>query len=312
MSARNPAVLGKWGLNGTRVIASETMWREPRKWNREARDSGQPRRVFCASLADIFEGGESMPDAAWEAVQAARGRLWTLVEDTPWLTWMLLTKRPENIMAMVPKHWQRFFPGNVWIGTSVENQEAADKRIPELLKIPAAVRFLSCEPLLGPVNLSNIATATDTKCNALLGEYAVEHSPCPLGTHDGGTEYADGGPAINWVIAGGESGPYARPMHPAWARSLRDQCKAAGVPFFFKQWGEWAPLSDETEGLGVCRWIGIDGSSELDGCEFPADVSEARCVVRVGKKAAGRLLDGVLHDEVPGVDFADPAASLDD
>lgn len=274
----------KWGPQGTRVLTSAANWKQPLKWNREAARDGVRRRVFCASLADVFEdwagpvqlmnGGEVVccdscgkvhrdPDAYAECpcsrwlqradfakLSDVRRELFALIDATPHLDWLLLTKRPENIHAMWPRcthckgngriemleHCQvcrgrgmEPHRPNVWLGTSVENQEYAELRIPELLKCRdlSPVLFLSCEPLLGPVELQNIKS-------------------------------------IDWVIAGGESGPHARPIHSDWFRGLRDQCQAAGVPYFFKQWGE----HDESRH-------------------------------RVGKKAAGRLLDGCEHSEFP-------------
>jgi len=170
-------------------------------------------------------------------------------------------------------------PWNVWLGTTVENQAEADRRIPHLLSVPAKVHFLSCEPLLGPVDLDCV--------------------PWPPGWDRGVDDISDGidplgympGPRIGWVIAGGESGPNARPMHPDWARSLRDQCAAAGVPFFMKQWGEWAPTSPP-EG----HWHGR--AAEADPKRFLwADGSWSRAI---GKARAGRLLDGVEHNGMPG------------
>jgi protein gp37 len=142
-------------------------------------------------MADVFEDHP--------VVEQEREKLWLLIEQTPMLNWLLLTKRPQSILSMVP--WSGAFPDNVWIGTSVENQRRADERVPLLLEVPAVVRFLSCEPLLEAVDLS-----------AWL-------------------------PALQWIICGGESGPSARPMAVEWARSLRDVCVEAGVPYFFKQWG---------------------------------------------------------------------------
>jgi protein gp37 len=134
-------------------------------------------------------------------VDSERDRLWLLISMTPALDWLLLTKRPQNIDDMVPTEWLRRWPVNVWAGTSVEHQNAANNRLPFLLNVPAAVRFLSCEPLLGPVDLSPWL-------------------------HD-----------VQWVIVGGESGQKSRPMGSDWVRFTRDQCKVRGVPFFFKQWG---------------------------------------------------------------------------
>lgn len=256
MSKRNPATLGVWGDNGTRVVAAESYWKQPLKWNRDAEKAGERRRVFCASLADVFEDHPAiMP--GW------RARLGKLILDTPYLDWLLLTKRIENVYRMLPDFWINFtepygMPANVWLGTTVENQEQADKRIPELLKIPAAVRFLSCEPLLGAINLRRVSDGSGFHFNALSAKHGV-----------GLTVRADWREAIDrqgsygvaesvdWVIAGGESGTGARPCHPDWIRSLRDQCQAAGVAFHFKQWGG------------------------------------------VNKKAAGRILDGREWNEFP-------------
>lgn len=235
MSGRNPKTLGVWGKHGTRVVASEAMWREPLKWNAAALRAGERHRVFCASLADVFEGHETMPEASWKDVEYARYRLFNLIEQTPHLDWLLLTKRPQNVLDfLIPdKHSGRIepLPDNVWIGTSVEDQKTADERILHLLQIPAKVRFLSIEPLLGPIDLWPWLSL---KANQ-HGEVAPE-ADC-LGYDR---------PGIGWIIVGGESGPNARPMHPDWVRSIRDQCQAAGVPFFFKQGSQanWPNLND--------------------------------------------------------------------
>lgn len=280
LSGRNPGTLGIWGKNGTRVIAVESYWKQPIKWNRDAEQAGERRRVFCASLADVFEGPESMPAASVEAVTEARRRLFGLILDTPHLDWLLLTKRPENIPLMAPMalgtdgpSWMRYgFPANVWIGTSVEDQEAADKRIPVLLKVPAQIRFLSCEPLLGPVDLGrwprtiwNSAGGTWITYPPNIAQRAEIRS-------------------IDWVIVGGESGGGARPMHPEWARGLRDQCVAAGVAFHFKQWGEYKATRKDVSEIWGRHYEFLDQNME-----------------RVGKKAAGRVLDGRTWDEYPEV-----------
>lgn len=191
-----------WGPNAERHKTSVDNWRKPYRWN-DAHVSGERhQRVFCASLADVFEDHPQLED--W------RYRLFDVIETTSNLDWLLLTKRPQNILRMVPQRWLAVgvFPKNIWIGTSIENQKTADERIPHLVQVPAVVRFLSCEPLLEKVDLE------------LRGRnYGV------------GDEY------VNWVICGGESGRNARPMHPDWARSIRDQCVSDDVPFFFKQWG---------------------------------------------------------------------------
>jgi protein gp37 len=180
---------GSWGPQGTRRLQTDSYWQKPLAWDKRAARAGARRRVFCASVADVFE---DRPELA-----APRRRLFLLIGETRNLDWLLLTKRPENLARMVP-------PGpwpNVWLGVSVEDQARADERIPHLLAAPAAVRFLSCEPLLSAVDLS-----------------------CYLAR-------------LDWVIAGGESGPGARPFLLEWAESLRDQCAAAAVAFFLKQVG---------------------------------------------------------------------------
>lgn len=287
-----------WGpaKTTTRRMMSEDYWKQPLKWNKSAGERGVRERVFCASMADVFE---DHPD-----VRTSRGRLWNLIAQTPNLDWLLLTKRPEYINYLAPWGSEAYpWPANVWVGTSVEDQQRADERIPELLKVPARVRFLSCEPLLGPVDLrrylgiapdySNCGTdhmeahgwAYDADSGGLMGSGARD-------------SLYDPEPGIHWVICGGESGHGARPMHQRWARSLRDQCKAAEVAYFFKQHGEWIGMADydpyihgfdtdqyETRGL----WATYEGD--------PNNLPNLH--MRVGKKAAGRQLDGRIWDEVP-------------
>jgi protein gp37 len=211
----------EWGKDGFRHKTGEANWRKPLTMNRKAQRAGERRRIFCASLADVFEHNQNMPLEAWrEALHAE------LIEQTPNLDWLLLTKRPENI---APYYNGRKIPSNVWLGTSVESQKYAEERIPVLLANDCAVRFLSCEPLLGPLDL-----------RPYLGPDKV-----------------------NWVIVGGESGPGWRVMDPEWARDIRGQCHAAGVPFFFKQYSALHP-----ESLG----------RELDGqewSEFPEPLALA-------------------------------------
>lgn len=308
MSKRNPAVLGEWGPHGTRVRGADSYLRKPLAWNKqewwECLDCGyrgnvhtfddycpecrggncKPtrQRVFCASLADVFEDRPELVE--W------RRDLVVMMEKTPNLDWLLLTKRPENVSRMIteaitinPSAWWMAMR-NVWIGTSVENQETADKRIPELLKVPAKVRFLSMEPLLGPVNLPMIESYLQPDGFGMNGPF-VPH----------GIGYADDPDnLIDWVIVGGESGHNARPMHPDWARSIRDQCQAAGVAFHFKQWGEWRPADkwERTPGNVAAKDIGRFWKKEQG--EPTSEV-----MVKVGKSAAGRELDGRIWNEYP-------------
>ena len=197
-----------------------------------------------------------------------------MIRQTPWLTWLLLTKRPENfdlIFSDEPEGW----PLNAWAGVTAENQEQADIRIPILAETPAPKRFVSYEPALGPIEFWKWLTPKVCGCRG--------NTDC---------ECFPGLPLIDWLICGGESDPtrgkQARPMHPDWARSARDQCQAAGIPFFFKQWGDWCENPDWN-----LREMNR-GASTLDIWEQPGILMH-----RVGKKSAGRLLDGREWDERP-------------
>jgi protein gp37 len=175
----------KWGAGQARVRTKD--WDKPRKWDREAARAGIRQKVFCASLADAFDA---------EVPQAWRDELWELIGDCSNLNWQLLTKRPASIMGMVPPVWREGFPDNVWVGTTIENRQWAQVRLPAILKVPARVKFISAEPLL-------------------------EAFEIPRG--------------IDWVIVGGESGPGWRALSLPDVRRMRDQCQALGIPFFFKQ-----------------------------------------------------------------------------
>ena len=199
-----------WGPHAPRRRTKT--WGNPVKWNRQAREKGIRYRVFCASLADVFDNHKSI-DPQW------RADLWKLIEDTPHLDWLLLTKRPQNIKRFIPNRWHNGLPTNVWLGTTVENQEEAERRIPHLMSVPAKVHYLSCEPLLGAVDLSDFLA------------WGCSAPSCPCETE---SECKDNG--LSWVITGGESGTNYRPANPDWFRFLRDQCASAGVPFLFKQW----------------------------------------------------------------------------
>lgn len=279
----------KWGPAGTRQRTSASNWAKPKAWNRKAQKEGRRYRVFCASLADVFEDRAEL--APW------RYDLFKLIEETPRLDWLLLTKRPENVNGMIEEGtgfsdaWMWLSTNvNVWIGTSVENQDAANKRIPELVGVPAAHRFLSMEPLLGSVDLTSIYLENGARWDALAS--------------DG---YPTSAMAIEWVIVGGESGANARPMHPYWARSIRDQCVKYSVPFHFKQWGEWALKSDalyasnvKIDNFGVLAPDGewYEGHTGWNGRPIDPDTDEAY-MLKVGKKVAGRLLDGVEWNGSP-------------
>jgi protein gp37 len=186
--------MGLWGRSAERRFPGADYWRQPIRWNKDALRAGERRRVFCASMADVFEGRAELNE--W------REKLWPLIDATPQLDWLLLTKRPQNVRRMVP--WDTVWPTNVWLGTTAENQKFADLRIPQLLAARARVHFISAEPLLGRVSFRKWV-------------------------------------GIDWVIAGGESGRGARPTDPEWVRALRDECNEGDIAFHFKQWGHWAP-----------------------------------------------------------------------
>ncbi|MDR1296557.1 MAG: phage Gp37/Gp68 family protein [Deltaproteobacteria bacterium] len=273
-----------WGVGAPRLLTSVANRRLPFRWNRKAMDrvcsKGHP---YPATYANLLHGKCYSCGERWENMPVSRPRVFVnslsdwldaevpsqwrvelldVIEKCQRLDFILLSKRPESWSARlhecasrspVAARWLAGEPpANVWVGTTVEGQGRANERIPELLSIPARVRFLSCEPLLGAVSLRSVDVDDGNSLDALTGDWSIEGYG-----HSGYSEKR-----IHWVIAGGESGPKARPMHPDWVRSLRDQCDSAGVPFFFKQWG---------------------GAS------------------RVGKRAAGRLLDGSLHNAFPEV-----------
>lgn len=327
-----------WGKGAPRRRTSEANWKLPLKWDHEAlqqvedalHDFGEDKyiapirpRVFCASLADWLD--DEVP-IEWVA------DLLALIHATQNLDWLLLTKRPENwrarmigastkMLSLVGEPGDKYsddryslvknwllgrLPSNVWIGTTVEDQARADQRIPELLKIPVKVRFLSCEPLLGPLEFSDVTNRADAIQQ--LGKKALD--------------------GIHWVICGGESGPNARPMHPDWARSLRDQCAAASVPFLFKQWGEWTQrclLTIDGKPYGgskdfgsldpMCkkwpwslRMCDCGGDCRTDAGPLPMCVCKDGhdlYVQKVGKKEAGRILDGVEHNNFPTTENLD-------
>lgn len=300
---------------------------QPLRWAR-------PRRIFVNSMSDLFH--EDVPDSFIDAV-------FGVMCMTPQHTYQILTKRPERMLkyfeignarvfywalqacgviqrmnacssedaaSIAHDRGQRAFPlPNVWLGVSVENQETADERIPHLLATPAAVRFLSCEPLIGPVSFRwapYYYRATGETYRRYLERV-------------GSVDEFEALRKLSWVIVGGESGPRARPMHPDWARCLRDQCVAAGVPFFFKQWGEHAPWVDEsrythggkeksphswvdrdTAAHGACWIIDDDGHWSNWTGDLPEDPNSRIAVMApIGKKAAGRELDGRTWEEFP-------------
>lgn len=290
---------GHWGAGAPRRVMSDTHWRQPVKWNRAALAAGVRRRVF-PSMCDPFDV---------EAPASERARFFELIEQTRDLDWLLLTKRPELILEMIPARWRSAFPANAWVGTSVENQAAADVRVPELLAVPASLLFLSCEPMLGSVNLRGFPFSGGYRVDALTGR---THGYDIRGARFQGAVRTN---RIGWVIAGGESGFGARPLHPEWVRSLRNQCQDARVPFLFKQWGEWRPAPKQMTAIrpfscaGFVSEIGtVQTSSGIPArftVAYPSDSRDDVGLVdildRVGKKRAGRELDGRVYDEMPEV-----------
>lgn len=281
----------QWGPGHPRKRTSEKNWKQPTDWNAEAERLGVRYRVFCASLGDVFDN--EVP-AQW------RIALMRLICETPHLDWLLLTKRIGNAAAMLEaafravhhqrEGWADNMLPNLWLGATICDQVEADRDIPKLLGVPAAKRFLSMEPLLGPVTFRWASWAPVLNASHL-----------------------DGLRSINWIIVGGESGPGARPMHPDWVRRLRDQCAEARVPFLFKQWGEWVPRSAcyhtfedgtdcESRDPGARRWPCVRLTEQGHNGRDLAHAGEGdeAYMQRVGKKMAGRLLDGRTWDEVPG------------
>lgn len=262
-----------WGDNAPRRFFSDAHWNEPVKWNRQACEQNIRFSVFCASMADVFEDRNDLAPV--------RARLFDLIGATPFLDWLLLTKRPEHVFDMTAWHWADGWPDNVALGVTVENKDYFE-RIRILSSIPAKTRFLSMEPLLGNPGL------------------------LPL-------------EGIHAVIVGGESGPHARPMHPEWVRHVRAQCQINNVLFHFKQWGDWAPYVDEakfTYGRAETEqreqtWMTPDGTR--GGCWIydddgtwqnhfgnpPEDMKDVCIFNQWGKKRAGRMLDGRYWDDLP-------------
>lgn len=256
----------QWG-DHPRRRTSEANWRQPLKWNKEAEAAGERRRVFSASLADWLD---NQADPAW------RADFGELIEETPHLDWLLLTKRIQNFGKLAP--WNRA-PANVWLGITCGNQPEFDRDWPKLRAIAASVRFISYEPALGPLRMRQSADV-----------------PLPL-------------PFPDWLIAGGESGGHARPPNPQWFRDVRDDCAHLGIAFLFKQWGEWL-AGEANHGQFDPRpmhayrrvdnhsyeWPPIRASHSFDHADPWSGNIAAK---RVGKKSAGRLLDGREWNDYP-------------
>lgn len=271
-----------WGDHADRLMRSPAYWREPLKWAKAARAAGERRRVFCASLGDVFE---DRPD-----VLDARARLFALIEQTPELDWLLLTKRPEKMLRLAPASWAGGWPSHVWAGTTAESNDTLWDRARHLLRVPARVRFLSCEPLLEEVDLRPYLGGSFRCAGCDTMQWPVMDEPSGRCGEDEDFEpacrFVEVG--VHWVIVGGESGPKARRFDLAWARSVVAQCAEAGVPCFVKQLGA-RPVGDWGDGRlpqwddrpGRRNWVtrhpaGADPSEwpeDLRVQEWPAEAS---------------------------------------
>ncbi len=323
------------------IAVSDAAITKPLRWRK-------PRRIFVNSMSDLFHDGvtDDQLDQIFAVMALCPQHTFQILTKRPermrdylasgynevvhsdvrahavWqaaFTVNRAAKRPDarftdalRAQGCAPSNDRPWPLPNVWLGVSVEDQIRADERIPVLLDTPAAVRWISAEPVLGAVDLTSIRRFADGMAckeyiDALRGTYWTEQSglpnPDPRWAKPGvpfNLDYDHCG-GLDWVIVGGESGPGARPMHPDWARQLRDQCAAADVPFLFKQWGAWAPRDEWRPGVKAPAMVAVaaDGGRVPDDVA-PQDVGGHRMAL-IGKKAAGRHLDGVLHDGFPGV-----------
>ena len=255
---------------------------QPLRWKK-------PRTVFVVSMGDLFHG-----DVEWTYM----ADVWDVMAETPQHTYLVLTKRPQNALEFMMDFYlpSPYYKGavlpNVWLGVTAETQEMADERIPILLQIPAAVRFVSVEPCLSAVDLERWLVSCEGCGNQGSTGYITRYDDQLCRACSKGAE----GPSLDWTIVGGESGPGARPMHPDWAKGLRNQCQEAGTPYFFKQWGAWFPRSQWEHNPELV--LPDDEECLRNGATLfiTSDISH-----RVGKKAAGRLLDGRQWNEWPEV-----------
>lgn len=324
------SVNGKAVWTGMLGLAPDHIITAPLRWKR-------PRRIFVNSMGDLFH--EDVPDAWID-------RVFAVMALCPQHTFQILTKRAKrmreymarvlgatefprgfrcppwpNLLNRVERDWIKENPNymkdirpllmrnirvladgplpNVWLGVSCEDQRRADERVPDLLATPAAVRFVSAEPLLGPIDFTMLHHDGVVNIDALNGSHGISTKAPSV--------------KLDWIIAGGESGPGARPMHPDWVRAIRDQCAAAGTAFFFKQWGEHLPwhqfneagIDDDPEQTRFKtmewedgRWNDVGYPMWCDSTD--GNIDDENCVARVGKKRAGRLLDGLEHNGYPG------------
>ena len=308
------------------VRLNEQWLDQPLRWKR-------PRRIFVCAHGDLF--AEGVPDEWID-------RVFAVMALAPQHTFQVLTKRADRMrdyvsgiqskipflgrmplerihleaaghmegdggfMDVLKDHGNVYslyldapWPlPNVWLGVSAEDQKRADERVPDLLNTPAAVRFVSAEPLLGPIDFMDIPWPSDRPRFPEIDDISDGRSSL----------HPIAGSKLDWIIVGGESGPVARPMHPAWVRSIRDQCAAAGTAFFFKQWGKWAAIdqsreADDTGWQGRGNWMILDRNGDLDipDHRWPDEEDGEVAVIDVGKSRAGRLLDGIEHNAMPRI-----------
>lgn len=277
---------GKWQWNGKTAFIKSAL-EKPLKWKK-------PRMIFVVSMGDLFHESVSFEDI---------DKIIAIIATCKQHTFQILTKRPERMKEYFNSVWQTRIIDhmrtdknkgvllhtknmalyNLWLGVTAENQEQANKRIPILLQIPAVVHYVSIEPMLSNINLNNLTEDGIDVIRALKGD-----AFCP---NMGWLPYDS---KLDWVICGGESGSKSRPMHPDWARSLRDQCKEAEVPFFFKQWGEWIPSYQFGERLKEL-------SKKYPKCRIGKEhtFKDGISMYNIRKKYTGRLLDGKEHNEMP-------------
>lgn len=324
----------EWGTGKPRHRTAESTWRQPLRWNRKHEaffaEHGRRQRVFCASLSDVFDN--EVPDS-W------RQDLFKLIADTPNLDWILLTKRIGNVRPYMQRDGLAFdliSRGNVQLGITVTTQPEADRDIEKLLATPARTKILSIEPLLSAIDISDFLRPSDPHCKTgfvTSDRYEAGYCNTCAGYESDPIHDPAMHDHIDGVFVGGESGPGSRPMHPDWVQDLRDQCEAAGVPFLFKQWGDWKPINqmteDETRALYRPNRIAreFESQDELNDsygqtCKVETDaigyggargMEKAFRVVkdgsgrdrigmqvfRLGKRVSGRTLDGRLYDGFP-------------
>jgi len=291
-----------WGAKGTRRRTGRDIWRNPLRWDRNAQATGLPALVFASSYSDFFED-HPLPNL-W------RPEALDVITATPHLIWLLLTKRPQNVLDMVP--WSTVdWPGNVWVGTSVEDQDNAAERMPHLARIPAPVRFVSAEPLIGPLDLTEWMPPVDDDLRLSAAERAMlapvdRYAEMGITGYERALSLAPRQYTVDWLITGGETGPKSKaaPAHPQWFRDLRDQATARRVPYFHKQHGDWVdPSQFDSSGYDTVamndsgQTVWIDGTRRHGNHATAAD-GAATCWY-VKKKTAGALLDARLWREFP-------------